>query len=146
MSIVIEASYTKKLGLPGYSSHQYSLTIRTEVAEMSQVEAESAKMYQLLQSCVDRELQNVGYVFSSANGQVGPSSASASRPWCCSEKQLRLIHKLAAKNSLDGTSLEKMVHARFGKGPKFLNRVEASELIKILFAHRGANGSAKSTD
>ena len=35
MAIVIEANYTKKLGLPGYSSHQYSVTLRTELADLT---------------------------------------------------------------------------------------------------------------
>ncbi len=30
MAITIEAAYSKKLGLPGYSSHSYSVMIRTE--------------------------------------------------------------------------------------------------------------------
>ncbi len=39
MAIVIEANYSKKLGLPAYSSHSYSVTIRSEVADLSQVES-----------------------------------------------------------------------------------------------------------
>ena len=35
--IVIEANYSKKLGLRGYSSHQYSVTLRAEITELSQV-------------------------------------------------------------------------------------------------------------
>ena len=31
MAIVLEANYAKKLGLPNFSSHQYSVTIRTEL-------------------------------------------------------------------------------------------------------------------
>ena len=33
MAIQLEANYSKKLGLPGYSSHQYSVTIRIEVSD-----------------------------------------------------------------------------------------------------------------
>jgi hypothetical protein len=32
-AIHLEANYSKKLGLPGYSSHQYSVTIKTEVTD-----------------------------------------------------------------------------------------------------------------
>ena len=35
MAIALEANYAKKLGLPNYSSHQYSVTSRTEVTELS---------------------------------------------------------------------------------------------------------------
>jgi hypothetical protein len=41
MALVLEANYSKKLGLPGYSSHQFSLTVRAELADVSQVDAES---------------------------------------------------------------------------------------------------------
>jgi hypothetical protein len=34
MAIVFEANYSKKLGLPGYSSHQYNVTVRVELADM----------------------------------------------------------------------------------------------------------------
>src|ERR1051326_4681651 len=50
--IVFEANYSKKLGLPGFSSHQYSVTIRTELSGINQIEIESAKIHALLQSSV----------------------------------------------------------------------------------------------
>lgn len=31
--ITLEANYSKKIGLPGYSSHQFSITLRTEIAD-----------------------------------------------------------------------------------------------------------------
>jgi hypothetical protein len=62
MAIVIEANYSKKLGLPGYSSHSYSVTLRSEIADLSQVERESSKLYSILQGSVDREIQETGFV------------------------------------------------------------------------------------
>jgi hypothetical protein len=62
MAVIFEANYTKKLGLPGYSSHQYSVTIRTELADISQVPEQSEKIHALLQSAVDREIQKTGYL------------------------------------------------------------------------------------
>ncbi len=62
MAIVIEANYSKKLGLPEYSSHQYSVTLRTEVSDLSKVEEESYRLYNLLQTCVDEALQHAGFV------------------------------------------------------------------------------------
>ena len=62
MAIVLEANYAKKLGLPNFSSHQYCVTIRTELTDLSQVEAESARLYALLQTAVDREIQEVGFM------------------------------------------------------------------------------------
>lgn len=62
MPIIIESNYSKKLGLPGYSSHSYSLTIRTELSDLGQLERESSKLYAILQGSVDREIQEVGFV------------------------------------------------------------------------------------
>ena len=36
MAITLEANYAKKRGLPNYSSHQYCVTIRTELTDLSQ--------------------------------------------------------------------------------------------------------------
>ena len=41
MPIIIESNYSKKIGLPGYSSHSYSLTVRTELSDLGQIEREA---------------------------------------------------------------------------------------------------------
>src|ERR1700745_2641375 len=78
MAIHLEANYSKKLGLPGYSSHQYSVTIKTEVSDLSQAQAESSRLYDLLQSCVDKDIQRTGYLpqgGGNGNGAAGNSAA-----------------------------------------------------------------------
>ncbi|MEN9576914.1 MAG: hypothetical protein RL514_4769 [Verrucomicrobiota bacterium] len=67
MSVIIEANYSKKIGLPGYSSHQYMLTLRAELTDLTQVSAESQRLHSLLQASVDRELQQPGW-FPPGNG------------------------------------------------------------------------------
>ena len=62
MAIILEAAYSKKLGLPNYSSHSYVVSIRTELSDLTQVEAESARLYALLQKSVDDEIQQVGFL------------------------------------------------------------------------------------
>jgi hypothetical protein len=52
--ITLECNYSKKLGLPGYSSHQFSISLKTELADASQVQAESSRLYKLLQNGVDK--------------------------------------------------------------------------------------------
>jgi len=44
MPIIIKSSYTKKLGLPGCSSHSYSLTVETELSDISQLDRQSAQL------------------------------------------------------------------------------------------------------
>ena len=155
MAIVFEANYTKKLGLPGYSSHQYSLTVRAELSDLSQVEAESKRLYGLLQTSVDREIQQTGFLPENngnghrpaANGNGngkgnGNVSANGSREdeWKCSPKQRTLILKIVDDNRLDKNDVEKLAQDRFGKSVRELNKLEASGLIEELFSQTGNNG------
>jgi hypothetical protein len=82
MAVIIEANYSKKIGLPAYSSHAYSVTIRSEVADLNQIESESAKLYAILQGSVDREIQEVGFVpkNNSHGSAASRSNQSCSRP------------------------------------------------------------------
>jgi hypothetical protein len=57
MAVIIEANYSKKIGLPAYSSHSFSVTLKSEIADLSQVDRESAKLYAILQGSVDREIR-----------------------------------------------------------------------------------------
>src|ERR1051326_531745 len=42
--ITLECNYSKKIGLPGYSSHQFSITLKTEISDLNQVQPESARL------------------------------------------------------------------------------------------------------
>jgi hypothetical protein len=151
MALVLEANYSKKLGLPGYSSHQYAVTIRTELADLTQVEAESARLYSLLQSCVDQEIQQTGYLpenSGKANGHAHrPTNGNGhhlnghSEKWNCSDKQRELIQKIIAENNLDKNQLEELSQERFGKPVKTLNKLEASGFIEELFRQVNPNGN-----
>lgn len=58
--LTLECNYSKKIGLPGYSSHQFMVTLRTEISDLNTVQAESDRLYGLLQTAVDTSLQKVG--------------------------------------------------------------------------------------
>lgn len=134
--IVFEANYSKKLGLPGYSSHQYSVTVRTELADINQVEAESAKIHALLQSSVDREIQKTGFLpESNANGHSNGNGSSDT--WNCSDKQRDLILKIVEEHNLDKKQVDSLAQERFGKSVKALNKLEASGLIDELLEQTG---------
>ncbi len=149
MAIHLEANYSKKLGLPGFSSHQYMLTVRTEVSDAAQVGAESAKLYATLQSCVDRELQNPGFVPATSAADNGHNAAGRQaggnrgngEDWTCSPKQRDLIVKIMEENRLDKAQVEALAQDRFGKSVKALNRLEASGLIDQLLTQVGGNGN-----
>ncbi len=145
MALVLEANYSKKLGLPGYSSHQYGVTIRAELNDIKQVPEETARLYQLLQSSVDKEIQQSGWLPD--NSHAAKPHESPENEWACSEKQRELILKVIDENQVDKHEVENLSHERFGKGVKELNRLEASGLIDELLEQYGgkrSSGSRKS--
>jgi hypothetical protein len=152
--IVLEANYSKKLGLPGYSSHQYSLTVRKEVGDISQVENESRQLFATLQSNVDRDIQNTGFLpgangngngngnrnAGNGNGNNNGNGHRSEDRWNCSEKQRNLILKIVDESKLDKAEVEKLAQDRFGKSVKALNKLEASGLIEELIERTGGKG------
>ena len=58
MAVIVSMTYQKKLGLPQFSSHSCSLSVQVELTDLSQVQEESSKLYELLQSAVDAEIQS----------------------------------------------------------------------------------------
>ena len=140
MAVIIEANYSKKLGLPAYSSHSYSVTIRSEVADLSQVERESAKLYAILQGSVDREIQEVGFI-PDANGHGsaprttnGPANQPNGDQWACSDRQKELILRVVEENKLDKQEVEGLAKDMFNAPVKTLNKLQASGLIEELLA------------
>lgn len=147
MALKLEANYSKKIGLPKFSSHQFSVTLTTEITDLNKVQAESDRLYSLLQTSVDRSIQSVGYLpealQQNGNGQSnGNGHAHSPKPssrintpvhdWKCSVSQKELILDLIEQNKLDKTTIEDLAVKRFGKGVKALNKLEASGLISEL--------------
>jgi len=62
MAIKLIGNYAKRLGLPGYSSHQFSVSVETELSDSGDIQGEAARIYLLLQDAVDREIQETGFV------------------------------------------------------------------------------------
>jgi hypothetical protein len=144
--LVLEANYSKKIGLPQYSSHQFSITLRTEIADVNQVQAESARLYKLLQEGVDTSIKEIGYLPSpngnGGNGQRGANGngngqSQDNGAWNCSEKQKNLIQKIVTEHKLEKANVEQLAVDRFGKGVKALNKLEASGLIEELLEQTG---------
>src|ERR1700730_10817124 len=106
--IVFEAHYFKNLGLLGYSSHRYSVTVRSELSDLNQVDAESKRLYGLLQTSVDREIQQTGFLPEGGrngnNGNGGPRKET----WNCTDKQRDLILKIVDENHLDKANVENL--------------------------------------
>jgi len=143
--IKLICEYAKKLGLPNFSSHQFSIRLETEITDLSQVQAESSRLYKLLQQGVDNSIQATGFLptetkangnghangYTNGNGHHR-SIKPAEEPWKCSPKQKELILKITDENHLDKNQVEQLAQERFGKGVKGLNKLEASGLIEEL--------------
>ena len=149
--ITLECNYSKKLGLPNYSSHQFAITLRTEISDLAQVQAESARLYKILQDGVDTSIKQTGYLPGSqgnggSNGgnghgrseQNGNGNGNGSTPgrvndvWNCSPKQQGLIQKIVTEHHLDKNQIAALAGERFGKPVPALNKLEASGLIEEL--------------
>jgi hypothetical protein len=144
--ITLEANYSKKIGLPGYSSHQFSVTLKSELTDLAQAEKESARLYEVLQQSVDRNIQQVGFLpgepaKTNGNGHTNGNGNGQHKPlddkWACSDKQRELILKITEEHKLDKTKVDQLAQDRFSKGVKLLNKLEASGLIEELLEQTG---------
>jgi hypothetical protein len=160
MAIVLEANYAKKLGLPGYSSHQYAVSIRTELTDLELAGRESARLYRLLQDAVDSAIQETGYLpdhqpppqpqqngapprNGAARATVAPQKAAPNGSWRCSEKQRGFIETLVRENSLEKREVEDLAQDLFGTGVRNLDKLQASGLIEALLDRCGPAKSAR---
>jgi hypothetical protein len=156
MAIILSTNYSKKLGLPGYSSHAFSASIEVELGSVEQAQQEIHRLYEELQRSVDEEIQVIGFV---PNGDYGMNKApnfkgrnvspsqlptaqargnnggprSSGPGWKCSAKQKELIEKIIAERKFDKSIIEGLSLDRFHKGVMGLNKLEASGLIDLLF-------------
>jgi hypothetical protein len=154
MALILTSDYSKKLGLPGFSSHQFSVSIQTELTDLDRVPGEVARLYRLLQQAVDREIQQTGFVPGDGYGEVpralpatngngnGNGSnvhpdANAEVTWQCSDRQRELITDLAAELKLDDAALDKRSERLFRRPACQLNKLCASGLISDLLAEAG---------
>src|SRR5690349_103611 len=109
--LTITAKYQKRLGLPNYSSHAYEVSVTAEISTLRRLQTENARLYRVLQTTVDQQLQAVGFLPTGNYGTITdspkPASGSTAQPairvaespdaWRCSEKQQRFIALVAKR-------------------------------------------------
>jgi hypothetical protein len=143
MAIKLVGNYSKRLGLPGYSSHQFSVSVETELHDVTDIAGESARLYQSLQQSVDDQIQQTGFVPAEGYGRNGNSNTdhtngeSENGDWQCSGKQREFIERIVRENGLDKNEVEQLAVDLFGQGVKSLNRLAASGLIDQLLERYG---------
>ncbi|NBV34754.1 MAG: DEAD/DEAH box helicase, partial [Proteobacteria bacterium] len=126
MAVKLIANYSKRLGLPGYSSHQFSVTVESELHNTDNVSLEAARLYKTLQMAVDKEIQSTGFVPDEAYGinQAAPTATKLpvarrdepERIWRASDKQRDLIRKLVQDNSVEMEAVEELALEMFDNG------------------------------
>lgn len=154
MALKLIANYSKRLGLPGYSSHQFSVSCETEITNVSDVAVESARLYDTLQQSVDEQIQTTGFVpgsdYGNGNGHEEPINRLKTNGiktnngdgWHCSDKQRGLILKLIADHNLEEVA-EEMSREMFGCSPEGLNKLQASGLIQRILEEHASKKPSK---
>ena len=151
MAVKIIANYSKRLGLPGYSSHQYSVSVETELATTDNVTGEATRLYKTLQTAVDREMQSTGFVPGSEYGadlqpvipqahnqRPALNGGNNNKPWKASDKQRELVLKLVENSNLDIAVVESLSEEMFGHADLAeLNKIQMSGLIDELLSRYG---------
>jgi len=134
--IRLSAAYSKKVGLPGYSSHSFSVSIETELQNLDNVREESAHLYDSLQQAVDQQIQKTGFVPPDGYGMEEDKKNGV---WNCSQKQRELIEKIGKENNLDQNELNCLAGEMFGAKVQALNKLQAIGLIdQLLDRYRGS--------
>ncbi len=162
MALKLIANYSKRLGLPGFSSHQFSVSVETEIINVEDVAAESTHLYETLQQSVDEQIQQTGFVPDADYGSNGNGHQPVNRiktngiktngngeGWHCSDKQRALILKLITDHNLEEVA-EVMSQEMFGASPRDLNKLQASGLIQRILEEnankkpsKGKNGNGR---
>ena len=145
MAVILQMTYQKKLGLPNFSSHSCSVSVTTEIPDVSVVAQESTKLYSLLQTAVDLEIQQVGFMPEATTyGMKNGNGSEDQRPrqptedrWACTEGQRGFILRIVNESKLDKNDVENMAQQFFGIGVKQLDKMQASQLIEELLEKTG---------
>ena len=163
MAVILQMTYMKKLGLPNYSSHSCAVSLTVEIADASVAAQESTKLYALLQTAVDNEIQQVGFMPDATtygmnngngahtNGSLGrngnsghangnghaPATARTGDHWNCTEGQKGFIVRIISESSLTKQDVEEMAQQFFGAGVTSLDKMQASQLIEELLEKTG---------
>jgi len=153
MALKLIANYSKRLGLPGYSSHQFSVSVETEITNINELENESSRLYLTLQKSVDAEIQSTGFVPEEGYGTGIPAARSngtngqgTNGAWKCSDKQRDLILKLIDEHHLEKDVVQNLAKDLFGTGEvSSLNKLQASGLIDHLIEQYGGTSNRRGT-
>jgi hypothetical protein len=165
MAVILSMTYQKKLGLPNFSSHSCSVSLTVEIPDASVAAQESSKLYALLQTAVDAEIQEVGYMPDASSYGMKPSQNGNGsnghgtngnghhRPqplqhrngdaWNCTDGQKQFIQRIVNEHQLNKDDVEATAQQLFGTGVKQLDKMQASQLIEELLEKTGQKNNGR---
>ena len=159
MAVILSMTYQKKLGLPNFSSHSCSVSLTVEIPDASVAAQESSKLYALLQTAVDNEIQQVGYMpdastygmkanGNGSNGHTGNGHRPPAQPrngevWNCTDGQKSFLQRIVNENQLNKDDVEATAQQLFGVGVKELNKMQMSQLIDDLLEQTGKKSNGR---
>ena len=153
MAVMLDINYSKKLGLPNYSSHSLGIGLKAEVANLDQVQGEVEKAYSLLQSAVDAQLVHQGFVSNESNqgngvDQVQNRRSKVNEPktdpdsWNCSIRQRALILNILERNDLDLRVVDDLSQELHGRPMSDLGKGQISSVIGEILDRWGRHPKA----
>ena len=150
MAILLEFKYDKRLGLLGYSSHDFGVSMRTEVNNVEEIQEESEKAYRLLQQSVDAQLSNPGFIPSENDKETESKGTQINgtdpEKWNCTERQRGLILKILSQNDLPESAIEEVAQDLHGRPMSELGKLQVSSVISEVLdrwgRHKRSNGRA----
>ena len=141
MAILLEFKYDKRLGLPGYSSHDFGISLRTEVNNVEEIQEESERAYRLLQKSVDAQLHNSGFLPSEnskeAESKGTQTNGTDPEKWNCTERQRGLILKILSQNDLPESAIEEVAQELHGRPMATLGKLQVSSVISEVLDRWG---------
>jgi hypothetical protein len=145
MAILLEFNYGKRLGLPGYSSHNFGVSVKAEVNNPESIPGEAERVYSILQDSVDSQIVNPGFVPGEdkspgrLDNDPAPRKPQPAGPgsWKCSQKQTGLILDILERNNLQLSIVDTLAEHLHGKPMASLNKLEASGVISEILERYG---------
>ena len=142
MAVILDINYSKKLGLPNYSSHSLGIGLKAEVANLNDVQGEVEKAYSLLQSAVDSQIVHQGYISNEDKGENGTDQVQKTQvkvngnesktdpdKWNCTVRQRGLLMTILERNDLDPEVVEDLSQELHGRPMSDLGKAQVSEVI-----------------
>jgi hypothetical protein len=150
MAILLQFDYNKKLGLPGFSSHSFGISMKAEVADVETIGEEAAKAYSILQQSVDSQIASPGLI-PSENRKAkqirskGDKEKTNPDKWNCSVRQRGLLMTILERNDLDPEVVDDLANDLCGRPMSHLGKSQVSEVIGQVLdrwgRHPKTNGS-----